>query len=70
MVTFAKLFSFVCICSFKKDPKTFFMNEVEVGVKYELVMTTRSGLYRYRNGDVVQVVGFHEKCPVIRMLYR
>ncbi|XP_022098637.1 probable indole-3-acetic acid-amido synthetase GH3.8 [Acanthaster planci] len=53
-----------------EDPKTLLIDEVEVGARYELVMTTRSGLYRYRNGDIIQIVGFHENCPVMRMLYR
>ncbi|XP_038050828.1 GH3 domain-containing protein-like [Patiria miniata] len=53
-----------------EDPKTLLMDEVEVGGRYELVTTTRSGLYRYRNGDVIQIVGFHENCPVMRFLYR
>ncbi|XP_038050064.1 probable indole-3-acetic acid-amido synthetase GH3.9 [Patiria miniata] len=54
----------------EKDPTTLLIDEVEVGGRYELVSTTRTGLYRYRSGDVVQVTGFHERCPVIRMLYR
>ncbi|XP_038063297.1 indole-3-acetic acid-amido synthetase GH3.3-like [Patiria miniata] len=53
-----------------EDPKTLLIDEVEVGGRYELVLTMRSGLYRYRNGDVIQIVGFHENCPVMRMLYR
>ncbi|XP_038047478.1 probable indole-3-acetic acid-amido synthetase GH3.9 [Patiria miniata] len=53
-----------------EDPKTLLIDEVEVGGRYELVLTTRSGLYRYRNGDVIQIVGFHENCPAMRMLYR
>ncbi|XP_038060871.1 GH3 domain-containing protein-like [Patiria miniata] len=54
----------------EKDPTTLLIDEVEAGGRYELVSTTRTGLYRYRSGDVVQVTGFHERCPVIRMLYR
>ena len=39
------------------------IDEVEVGKRYELVLTTISGFYRYRMGDVVEVVGFHEELP-------
>ena len=56
--------------SSEEDSKTLLIDEVEVGGRYELVLTTCSGLYRYRNGDVIQIVGFHENCPVLRMLYR
>ena len=31
--------------------------EVEVGQRYEILVTTRGGLCRYRLGDVVRVVG-------------
>lgn len=44
--------------------------ELSVGGKYELVVTNRSGLYRYRLGDVVEVVGYQEKTPVIKFCYR
>ena len=43
---------------------------MEIGKTYEMVQTTLSGLYRYRSGDIIQIVDFHEKCPVFRMLYR
>ena len=53
-----------------KNPQALLIDEVEIGQSYEVVLTTRGGLYRYRNGDVVEVVGFHEKCPVIQFKYR
>lgn len=46
------------------------MGDVEVGKKYELVITNRSGLYRYRIGDVVKVVGMYGKAPVVRFCCR
>ena len=47
-----------------------FMNEVEVGQRYEVALTTLSGFYRYRMGDVIEVVGHHEKCPLVTVKYR
>ena len=47
-----------------------FMSNVEVGKKYELVVTNRSGLYRYRLCDVIKIVGMHEKAPVVKFCYR
>ncbi|XP_053398736.1 GH3 domain-containing protein-like [Mercenaria mercenaria] len=54
----------------EEQPKTLFLDEVEVDQVYELVITNASGLYRYRFGDVVKVVGHHNTCPVIEFQYR
>ncbi|XP_020972129.1 putative indole-3-acetic acid-amido synthetase GH3.9 isoform X2 [Arachis ipaensis] len=43
---------------------------VKLGCFYELVITTFAGLYRYRIGDVVQVVGFYNKAPQFRFICR
>ncbi|KAI3449506.1 hypothetical protein Pfo_006171 [Paulownia fortunei] len=43
---------------------------VKVGCYYELVVTTFSGLYRYRIGDVLQVTGFHNHAPQFRFICR
>ncbi len=53
-----------------ETPKTLLLNEVEVGKKYELVVTNSSGLYRYRMEDIVQVTRMHNETPVIEFLYR
>ncbi|KAI8820286.1 GH3 auxin-responsive promoter [Fimicolochytrium jonesii] len=46
--------------------------EVQVGKQYEIIPTTRDGLWRYRMSDVVQVVGFHPTSgqPVVRFRQR
>ena len=46
------------------------MREVERGKRYEIVLTTLSGLYRYRIGDVVEITGFRGESPVVRLCYR
>ena len=46
------------------------INEVEVGKLYELIITNRSGLYRYRIRDVVKIVGFEGDTPYIEFAYR
>ncbi|CAN6335486.1 unnamed protein product [Urochloa humidicola] len=43
---------------------------VEVGREYELVVTTYSGLCRYRVGDVLRVMGFHNAAPEFRFVGR
>ncbi|KAG9457491.1 hypothetical protein H6P81_001999 [Aristolochia fimbriata] len=46
------------------------ISSVEIGRTYEVVVTTFRGLYRYRLGDVVRVVGFHNAAPEIEFLTR
>lgn len=36
-------------------PHTLFINELEVGKTYEVVVTNQAGLYRYRTGDIIRV---------------
>ncbi|XP_042383842.1 probable indole-3-acetic acid-amido synthetase GH3.1 [Zingiber officinale] len=44
--------------------------EVKLGQEYELVVTTYAGLYRYRVGDVLRVVGFKNKAPQFKFIRR
>lgn len=46
------------------------MEQLEVGKQYELIFTNHSGLYRYLMQDVLEVVDFRGKAPVIRFCYR
>jgi hypothetical protein len=41
------------------------LHEAEPGQRYGVVVTTSSGLYRYRMHDLVDVVGRHERAPLI-----
>ncbi|XP_034564424.1 GH3 domain-containing protein [Notolabrus celidotus] len=54
----------------EEKPSTLLMEEVKEGQKYELVVTNASGLFRYRVGDIVKVVGFHNQCPIVEFQYR
>lgn len=51
-----------------REVKTF--RELEKGKRYELLITTRSGLYRYAMQDVIEVTGFYGKAPIVRVCYR
>ncbi|MHB9133225.1 MAG: GH3 auxin-responsive promoter family protein [Armatimonadota bacterium] len=42
--------------------------QLEEGARYAVILTTGGGLYRYQLGDVVQVVGFAEQCPLIEFV--
>ena len=46
------------------------LSDLKEGERYEILITTVSGLYRYRLGDVIEVKGFYEKTPVISINYR
>ncbi|XP_047976632.1 probable indole-3-acetic acid-amido synthetase GH3.1 [Salvia hispanica] len=43
---------------------------VEVGKEYELLVTTYSGLCRYRVGDILRVTGFYNSAPQFRFVRR
>ncbi|PAN18778.1 hypothetical protein PAHAL_3G224900 [Panicum hallii] len=44
--------------------------DVKLGHEYELVVTTYSGLYRYRVGDVLRVAGFKNQAPMFNFVRR
>ncbi|PRQ53056.1 putative GH3 family protein [Rosa chinensis] len=46
------------------------LSQVKVGQQYEIVLTTFTGLYRYRLGDVVEVAGFHRGTPKLNFICR
>ncbi|KAI3937067.1 hypothetical protein MKX01_015282 [Papaver californicum] len=46
------------------------LSKVKIGQEYELVLTTFTGLYRYRLGDVVEVAGFYKGTPKLNFICR
>ena len=46
------------------------LEEVKEGGVYELVITTFSGLYRYKTGDLVKIISFIGKTPVVEICGR
>ncbi|XP_030538966.1 probable indole-3-acetic acid-amido synthetase GH3.1 [Rhodamnia argentea] len=51
-------------------PQLVDLADVEVGKEYELIITTYSGLCRYRVGDILLVTGFHNADPQFRFVRR
>ena len=45
-------------------------HQLDSGGRYEVVVTTGGGLYRYRLRDVVEVVGFENECPLLKFVER
>jgi jasmonic acid-amino synthetase len=54
----------------KTEPKPLGLTQVKVGKEYEIIITSLAGLYRYRLGDVVKVMGFHNKTPELQFVRR
>ncbi len=46
------------------------IEELEVGGRYEMLLTNFSGLYRYRLNDVVEVTGFCGQAPRLKVGFR
>ncbi|KAJ4981392.1 hypothetical protein NE237_032229 [Protea cynaroides] len=46
------------------------LSQVKAGQEYEVVLTTYTGLYRYRLGDVVEVAGFYKGTPKLNFICR
>jgi hypothetical protein len=45
-------------------------HQLEAGRCYEVIVTTGGGLYRYQLRDIVEVTGFENQCPLIRLIGR
>jgi hypothetical protein len=48
--------------------KTSLAHELECGHKYQIIVTTGGGLYRYNLQDIIEVVGYKNSLPLIRFL--
>ena len=53
-----------------KEPKTLLATEVKAGKKYRILVSNYGGFFRYDIGDVIEVVGFYEKAPLIVFRHR
>ncbi|MEO8379310.1 MAG: GH3 auxin-responsive promoter family protein [Acidobacteriota bacterium] len=57
-------------CEFRDGAQTVTASELEPGRRYDVILTTGGGLYRYAIEDVVEVTGFREACPLLRFVGR
>jgi hypothetical protein len=51
-----------------KEPVT--IDKLEKGKRYKILMTTTEGLYRYNIKDVLEVIGFKNKLPIVKFYGR
>jgi hypothetical protein len=54
----------------RPDPTVLSPHELEVGRTYVLILSNAAGLYRYNIGDVIRVVRFEQRTPIIEFLHR
>ncbi len=48
-----------------ENPTVLSSHELEQGKRYAILLTTRSGLYRYDINDIVEVAGFYKETPLL-----
>lgn len=71
LVPRAMFYEFIPVAvSHEAQPKTLRSSELVAGEDYELVITTVSGLHRYRFGDVIRFVRYARTAPVVEFRYR
>ena len=51
-----------------RSPKL--LDELELGERYCVVVTTNAGLYRYNTNDILEVTGFYHKIPIVKFVGR
>ena len=54
-----------------KVTPVYHLGELRIGERYEVVSTMATGLYRYRTGDVIEIVSLEEDgIPTMKLCYR
>jgi hypothetical protein len=52
----------------RPDARVLMAHELEIGVPYQILLTTAGGLYRYSINDVIEVTGFYQGAPLVSFL--
>lgn len=52
------------------DKRALLCHEVELGESYYIFFTTSGGLYRYHINDIVKVVGWYNRVPLLEFLHK
>lgn len=53
-----------------ENPRIYQLHEVKQGERYNIIVTTPSGLYRYSMNDIVEVTGFYNDFPTIQFIQK
>ncbi|GMO27240.1 MAG: GH3 auxin-responsive promoter family protein [Termitinemataceae bacterium] len=52
------------------NPRIYQLDEIKLGERYNILVTTSSGLYRYNMSDLVEVNGFYNQFPKISFVQK
>ncbi|MDR3173944.1 MAG: GH3 auxin-responsive promoter family protein [Treponema sp.] len=52
------------------NPRIYLMDEVQKGERYCMVVTTSAGLYRYNMNDLVEITGFVNQFPTLKLIQK
>jgi hypothetical protein len=52
------------------NPRIYRMDEVKKGERYCMIVTTSAGLYRYNMNDLVEITGFVNQFPTLKMIQK
>ena len=69
-LTDSVFFEFLPVDAEEGDNNTLTLDQLEMGKEYEVIITNQCGFYRYKILDVIRVIGFYNKCPMITFAYR
>ena len=53
-----------------ENPKTLLYHELELDKRYYIIISNISGLYRYDMNDILEVVGFYNKTPLLKFIQK
>ncbi len=53
-----------------EKPEALLYHELELNERYFVIISNVSGLYRYDMNDIIEVVGFHNKAPLIHFVQK
>jgi hypothetical protein len=53
-----------------ENPRIYQMDEVKKGERYNMVVTTSAGLYRYNMNDLVEITGFVNQFPSLKLIQK
>ncbi|MDR2101953.1 MAG: GH3 auxin-responsive promoter family protein [Treponema sp.] len=53
-----------------ENPRIYRLDEVKKGERYNMVVTTSAGLYRYNMNDLVEITGFLNEFPSLKLIQK
>jgi hypothetical protein len=64
-------FEFIPACNIDdENPPVLMYHQLELGKRYYIYITNKSGLYRYDMNDILEVVGFYNKTPLLKFIQK